>query len=61
MKDDREFWLQIRRGLLMVVGAIEERWGFPRTAAAPRVIQTLGQQPPASPVEPAAHSVEPPH
>lgn len=61
MKDDREFWLQVRRGLLMVVAAIENRWSFPRTSGGGQSpFQTLGQSPQASPDQPATPSAEPP-
>ena len=32
MIEDREFWLIIRRALLLFVDAIERRWNIPRTA-----------------------------
>lgn len=38
--NDRDFWLQVRRGLLMVVAAIETRWNFPKTSGPS---STLGQ------------------
>lgn len=42
MKDDREFWIRVRRGLLMVVAAIEDRWNLPRGGN----LSTLGAAPP---------------
>ena len=59
MTDDREFWLQVRRGLLMVVAAIETRWSFPRTSNKTGELSTLGQRP-ASPDDPATQNSEPP-
>ena len=31
--NDRQFWAEVRRGLLLVVRAIEYRWGLPRGSA----------------------------
>jgi hypothetical protein len=39
--NDREFWIQVRRGLLTVVSAIEYRWNLPRGGGF-----TLGATPP---------------
>jgi hypothetical protein len=33
--NDREFWVQVRRGLLTVVAAIDYRWGLPRSGSSP--------------------------
>lgn len=60
MSDDREFWLQVRRGLLMVVAAIETRWSFPRTSSKASEMFTLGHNPPAAPEEPVPLKAEQP-
>lgn len=49
--NDRQFWAEVRRGLLLVVRAIEYRWGLPRGSAT-----TIGA---ASPGE-TPQSYEPP-
>jgi hypothetical protein len=41
VKDDRAFWIEVRRGLLLVVRAIENRWNLPRGSD-----YTIGAQPP---------------
>jgi hypothetical protein len=46
---DREFWIQVRRGLLTVVSAIEYRWNLPRGSGF-----TIG----AAPSEEATHLAE---
>jgi hypothetical protein len=38
MKDERDFWIQMRRGLLTMVAAIEQRYNLPRAS-----LQTIGQ------------------
>jgi hypothetical protein len=47
--DERQFWIQVRRGLLMIVAAIEQRWSLPRAS-----LQPIGQKPPESTDKPAA-------
>jgi hypothetical protein len=48
---DREMWIQIRRGLLTAVAAIEHRYGLPRGS-----MLTIG----AAPLSEATQSSEPP-
>lgn len=40
--EDRAFWLAIRRCILLLLDAIEVRWGFPRTAERPQPHSTKG-------------------
>lgn len=52
---DREFWMQVRRGLMLVVTAIDRRWNFPRATST---FTTLGHAPPEE--SQAARQSEPP-
>lgn len=59
--NDRDFWLEVRRGLLLVVRAIETRWNLPRGSgftigAAPPFEAPQTYEPP--PVAPARSSQE---
>lgn len=51
--NDKDFWIQVRRGLLLVVTAIEHRWGLPRvsmtTLAAPQTEAPPHSEPPETP------------
>lgn len=58
MRDDRDFWVQVRRGLLLVVNAIEARWNLPHTGD-PHTLTTLGAKS-AAPVTQAPREYEPP-
>lgn len=50
--NDREFWIQFRRGLLTMTSAIEKRWNLPHGSS----LTVLG----ATPSDEAAQQPEPP-
>jgi hypothetical protein len=61
MNDDRQFWIEVRRGLLLVVRAIESRWNLPRGGDVPLGAAPLNEAPQireSPPVAPARSSTE---
>jgi hypothetical protein len=55
---DKEFWIQVRRGLLMVVAAIEHRWKLPASRGLGITLGAPEQAPQANepPAEPLAQT-----
>lgn len=63
--NDKDFWIQVRRGLMLVVTAIEHRWSLPRdstttlTGARPGAPRSVSEPPLTAPAR--SHEEIEPH